>query len=354
MPTAVNTVKAVKWSTVPSVHRLLQVKTGWTGGDFSTPLTYYHFNGEGFNTAQRDSNGSYVAVEPSPPNSHFPDYTSSKWTPLKNRAYSRLENRVNGEKAALGVFAAEWRESLNLVAQRGIGLWSAYRDFRRGRFRSGLRKLSVSPKRKHRGKLRNSADEAAGLWLEYWFGWSPMVSDIQTAVSELASPLPQNASYYGSASDTLIVSVPQSNVNSFGYSGQIDVRFSTGAQFSLDNPNTYLANQLGLLNPATVAWELIPFSFLADWAFDVSSFLESFSDFAGLTVSKSWNNILWRSTASTKWPKASPEIRTRCDVFQRNLGLIRPLPNTEVRANVGPSVTRAASAMSLLVKILKV
>jgi hypothetical protein len=201
--------------------------------------------------------------------------------------------------------------------------------------------------------LRNSADEAAGLWLEYWFGWSPLVEDIVSSVAQLAEPLPESRPYYGSASGSF--SVNQTWTYNVGaYKGDIDVRVSTGANFTLSNPNTYLFSQLGMLNPGTVAWEVIPFSFLVDWVADVSSFIESFSDFAGLTVTEPWNNIKLKTQWQYILPVNKNVTSNEWVVFKRSTTLLRPLPNLNVLANLGQSATRAASAVSLLVKILKV
>ena len=52
----------------------------------------------------------------------------------------------------------------------------------------------------------------------------------------------------------------------------------------ISSPNSLKANQLGLVNPASVAWELIPFSFLVDWFLPVGKFLESYTDTVGMQL----------------------------------------------------------------------
>ncbi len=59
-----------------------------------------------------------------------------------------------------------------------------------------------------------------------------------------------------------------------------------GCEVTISNPNLYLANNLGLANPAIVVWELIPFSFVVDWFVTVGQFLENGSAWLGLTVTK--------------------------------------------------------------------
>jgi hypothetical protein len=52
------------------------------------------------------------------------------------------------------------------------------------------------------------------------------------------------------------------------------------------NPNLHTIQQMGLTNPLVVAWELIPFSFVADWFIQVGDYLTALTALQGLTVRK--------------------------------------------------------------------
>jgi hypothetical protein len=64
--------------------------------------------------------------------------------------------------------------------------------------------------------------------------------------------------------------------------GKVFVR--TGGRVGIENLDLALASQLGVVNPASIAWELIPFSFIVDWFLNVGDFLNQFSDFLGLRI----------------------------------------------------------------------
>jgi len=53
----------------------------------------------------------------------------------------------------------------------------------------------------------------------------------------------------------------------------------------VDNPNLWLANRLGLINPATVIWDLIPWSFVVNMFVNVNQMVSSVTDEVGLNIS---------------------------------------------------------------------
>lgn len=60
------------------------------------------------------------------------------------------------------------------------------------------------------------------------------------------------------------------------------------------NPNLLLFNQLGLVNPAYVLWDAVPFSFVADWFLPVGRYLQSYSDWVGLHLDDPMTTYHWR------------------------------------------------------------
>lgn len=64
-------------------------------------------------------------------------------------------------------------------------------------------------------------------------------------------------------------------------SGTVTVTVAAG--YSVSNPNIWLLERAGLLNPALVAWDLVPGSFLLNWFGNFGQILGSITDFKGLT-----------------------------------------------------------------------
>lgn len=264
----------------------------------------------------------------------------------RNKAYERFRDKALGDTASLGAAIAESGESLGMIQKRATGLYRAYRDLRKGDFRGCLRQLSVDPKRKHRNVVRTTAQEASGLWLEYWFGWKPSISDLYTAADQLTQPMPSREKFYGSAKHKFAEFDGGQRFTGFR-------RTRTGATCALVNPNLALLNQMGLANPVAVAWELIPMSFLVDWVGDVSSCISSYTDFVGVELTDEYTS----ETTVGAWEVLpgygmGGSYKASQVFMERRLELVRPLPNFEVFSNLGTKLTRATTALSLLTQIL--
>jgi hypothetical protein len=122
----------------------------------------------------------------------------------------------------------------------------------------------------------------------------------------------------------------------------------------VSNPNLYLASQLGFVNPAAIAWELVPFSFVVDWFVNVGEFLNNFTDLWGLTVTDPYTSILCTGVGqfSGLWNSDPGYSVTYTNVYcSRSTSLSGAA--LRVRPWKGVSPVRAATAISLLVQQLR-
>lgn len=272
-----------------------------------------------------------------------------------NACYERFVAKVH-ETAELGLFAAERREAANLMVRRIRTLSEGWRALRIGRFKEFLRLMRIkTPLKKHRGMVRNRSKQASALWLEYWFGWSPMLSDIYSAIKLIDSPYPDQKVF---ASARAKDPGEPERVNPYGGTynelREHEYGFRMQAEVSVSNPMLYRASQFGIVNPATILWELVPFSFLVDWFIPVGNYLRSYSDFVGLELHNAFTTE--RVTSKNYCTVAvayNPLRTTRCtgDSFTliRTVGIPRPVV---VPAEFkGLSVTRGATAVSLLIAL---
>lgn len=279
-----------------------------------------------------------------------------------NKSWSRLMESIKGDTSELGTTAAEGREAFEMVGKRAMGLFRAYRYLRGGNFRRALNELSVDPKRKHRSKTRNAAHEASALWLEYWFGWSPTVNDMHNTALVLASePILAQVRATGSSR----VSLPPATtvVDSGGDYRRVCtesgfVLMKQGCTVEVENPNLFLGNRLGLINPASIAWELVPFSFVVDWFVKFGDCLSGFTDLAGLRVTKPYSTMFVKTRCEGIYGRQTPTTIPAhiawpsCIGQHRQTSLLRPVPLIPKISYFGTSTTRAATAVSLLTQLM--
>jgi hypothetical protein len=123
-----------------------------------------------------------------------------------------------------------------------------------------------------------------------------------------------------------------------------------GAEVFVSNPNTALANQMGFINPAAVAWELVPFSFLVDWFLPVGDFLNSFTDLLGHSVHYPYTTT--KRVASGLARQADGRFITDTQIDACNLNRVLSLPTYKLRTVPfkGLSLSRGATAISLVIQ----
>jgi hypothetical protein len=266
----------------------------------------------------------------------------------------------------MGVALLEARESFGMIANRAIQLRKAYKHIRKGELLDALHLFGIDkPMRRHRTpsfrrELRRRTHDASALWLEYWFGWAPFVADMFSACEVLTQPYPSSR-VQGSAS----CSRSRSWTTSSGTDGRLRFNskfratYRTGATLQVNNLNLFLANQLGLINPAAIAWEAIPFSFVVDWFTGVGNVVESWTDFVGVSLSDPFRTKFARETWDQQYGDVTQmslglqtTISARSFRLVRQKGLLQPLVTVPRFLNVGSSKTRAASAVSLLTQAL--
>jgi len=175
---------------------------------------------------------------------------------LYNRALSRLNDSIRGD-LDLGVSLAEFAQTRRMV----------------GEAVANIRHFALSG-------FGTSRDLANGL-LVWKYGWKPLFSDLFGALNEsLNIALTTIRKVHGSASDTLDGKSLQ-DIHFFGYGPKpwiAENRYKGKAScrivLVLEVPGVSL-DRWSSLNPVSLGWELIPYSFVVDWVYDVGSFLRN-------------------------------------------------------------------------------
>jgi hypothetical protein len=207
-------------------------------------------------------------------------------------AYDRFASKIkSGKTASLGVSTLEMRESLNMISSRCRSLWSFGKALRRfdlpGIYQAlFLTKESQKKKTQAVVKRYKISGDFASAYLEMVFGWLPLIKDIGDAVEVLQST-PNVGHCRGRGNQMASIREQFSGGGYFEVNqGSVDIKVQVSADVSISNPNLALANQLGFVNPAQVAWDVIPLSFLVNWFLPISKFLGGFSAFWGFSIEK--------------------------------------------------------------------
>lgn len=258
-----------------------------------------------------------------------------------------------------------------MLDKRFTQLISVVRDLRRGRYERAYKQLfGKKPKRKLKGP--RTKDRAAGLWLEWTYGWSPLTSDIYNAVNDLVkTPRPlilRCRGRKGRRSDAIVnVSTAFGGIDLIPLlSYNIDVKRHVGltyvSYYRVDNAKFASASAAGLTNPAALVWELIPFSFVFDWFVNVGDVLNDITIANGLTHLSTVRSEKRTTTARAHGPVMMDYTQATSykakavgtvDFYEERSELIRTISPTRPRIYLGLntqplSIRRIISAAALL------
>lgn len=265
----------------------------------------------------------------------------------RNQAYERFKSQALST-SQVGASLAEFKSSRDMIADRATQLLRAAKALRKRDFRTLKNEFGWNS---NRVKNANSPKTFGKLWLEFHFGWEPMVKDIYEAAEVFVQPV---KSTWASGSATSAFNLRSGSSTDYGIRKGF-ARCKMGGQIAISNPNVALANQLGLLNPAQIAWELVPFSFAVDWFVNVGQMLGSTTDFMGTSMSNTYTTTVtkWGTTLvhkNTTVPSDNCFVDATSVHMQRSLGIAAP--TLRVSPIKTPSLTRALTQISLLVGFL--
>lgn len=193
-----------------------------------------------------------------------------------NRARSRFLDAVKEHQtASIGAALGEWDSTLRMIGDRLSSLLKFASAVRQKRWKKAGQALGI------RKGFVPKAKTVGGAWLEYHFGWSPLLGDIHAGMEVISAPIQAEGYARGRGKATYyqpLVTTLDNGFTRIRISGTFVSLYEIRGYAEMVNPNLDMLEQLGLVNPAAVAWELVPFSFLVDHVVGIGDFLNSFSD----------------------------------------------------------------------------
>ncbi len=298
----------------------------------------------------------------------FADYQTADVAVTQNKAYAKMVNSL-GDQSQWANNLIEARDSIGMIVGRAGQLLSFARKLRKGDFSGAAKSLGQPKPSKKKLDRLDKAKSIGDQWLEYHFGWVPAIQDIGNSVKTL------NKTDFGSrkirVTSTSRREWNNRNENLSGIHPQIRLKHSSAtcsvrSQFTsrVTNPNAFLANQMGFVNPLSVAWEAVPYSFVVDWFSNVGQVLSAMTDFVGVDVTNPCTTVCHvvdatdnfvgyyasRDSGVLTYPIYSSTQSTKYVFLSRNGSLLGP--TLTVKPFKGFSIQRGATAISLLLQHL--
>lgn len=219
---------------------------------------------------------------------------------LDARRVTKLLLKVKDQKVNMMQVIAERRQifdMMNLTVKRLSTAVILLREGRPGMALNALRAshglTGIRETRLMQGQDKAKPESVFSAWLSIAYGWKPALQDLFGAAEQLASTnLNENLEKARTRDFKVMessVRTPGSNAGSI-YTTLMETvekrttKITIGYQvkFSLFNSPEHTMAKIGLTNPAYLAWELLPFSFVYDWILPLGNYINSWDATFGL------------------------------------------------------------------------
>lgn len=277
---------------------------------------------------------------------------------LRDLALIKALSRLKDQDVNLAQAFGERKQTANLVYDVAKKLARGVTQVRRGNLRGAVELLSgKSAPRFQKNIPVPQAKDVPKEWLGIQYGWLPLLSDLDSSCKALAEKDEDRSRYRISVRGKAELPMSEEIIQFAGNANYTETRKSkTRCNVRLDYlPKSEVLAQLsslGLTNPASVAWELLPFSFIVDWFTPIGDWLNvldaalPFDFLGGFAVD---TQELWVSSIA----EAKPPVyaSAKCSLYKyavkRQAYGTSPLPNWPgMKPNVG--ATKVSIALSLL------
>lgn len=361
-----------------------QTKTGFRQKrPYDRPLAYEHNTYTSSNASVRECSAWEWFFEP--------PWDSTVPAQITNKAYAKFVGKLGDSSSFGATLTAERKQTYGMLFLMATKGFTAARQIARFNFSGAAKTLGLPSIRERTKKVPIGRSRLAGTrkrgrrvfrrervfdlptgrtvvktmangWLLWSYGIKPLASDVYNGVDILQRPVPSSvisASAKGSARPNMTIVKgswlppgarayqPYSDVTTRAFT----MRTRYQAEVSVKNPNLWLANQMGLVNPAMWVLEGIPFSFVYDWFSNLSQVVSAMTDFVGLSVENSFVSTKFenRQKFVTDREATTRGYETVRKNFTRKLGFPSP---TLVHKYERFELQRGLNALSLLIGFL--
>lgn len=205
---------------------------------------------------------------------------------------SKLSSKVNQHQLQAGVAVAEGAKTIRLVKESILSVGGALVDVKHGNFGRAAQRLglvkstygrSVSGKFYKNKNLTLSPEDISSRWLELQYGWKPLLNDVYEASKAYEALTKGPRSYYFKANTKRFVNFDSSTSPS-NYTCPTTGKLTQNILLEMREDMTVnKPRSLGLEDPMTVAWELVPYSFVIDWFIPIGTYIATANSIPSLT-----------------------------------------------------------------------
>jgi hypothetical protein len=222
---------------------------------------------------------------------NFGDIFDSNWDD-RNEAITQAWANVDESEIQLLASVGELPETIRWIAAIFRRSISVIRLFNRkiSVFQALYRAAKKTSKREY-------ADGISALWLEYRYAFRPLVFEMKQAVDAAHKTIKKNSRATGRGFKFVndVSSSSYETSDQYGRSkalwnrtSRTGTNYRAGVLYRIEDDLRSILASWGIDQPLETAWELMPFSFIIDWFFNIGDLIAMWTDNTGLLPLGSW------------------------------------------------------------------
>lgn len=265
------------------------------------------------------------------------------------RLLNKLADNVRGHSFDASIFAGESREALEMISSRARSVFDSLRALKKGDLSSFCRALRVQ-KRSNRSNVHPK--DLNKVWLEYEFGWRPLANDLHDAAHAVFAltnrPVTKTYRSRHRVDGSVVTAAGAIPIPADCFTSRV-LRLKLVEDYSP-------LSSLGLTDPKNVAWELLPYSFVADWVIPIGTYLKVRSFLSDIGPYECWQSTYRYMRVSTLKSfnpntvilSTYPYFAKTVEVERSSIQLVAPRPKIKDFSKI-LSWRHALDSVSLLV-----
>jgi len=246
---------------------------------------------------------AFVVVQP----------TASQISKADSIASNKVLLKMKNTTVNIGVAIGERQQTMDLIGDTFKRMAGAVSHLHKGNFAAAAADIGIASaprragKRYERGFKKDPRKAAADAWIALQYGWRPLLSDIYGLVEDIANQQASPQIYTAKARSRFVEAIaydkplyPTSDKKFFTrdtVSGEKVWEVSYGITYWRRPGAPQDLPRMGITNPAVVAWELVPWSFVIDWVLPIGSFLETLDATLGIEFLHGYKTVYQKSFA---------------------------------------------------------